>query len=282
MSSLSISCRLRIVLALLVLPLISGSLQAQSLPACRRIAQEPGLKVVLDDLRLSAPQGSTSSLQVEPFMTLLSFVLEARFKARFDDPRFTAVMILRCDRYPASKTFFDEDILQNLNDNNVVLELWGDVVSSQSGKQRAVINYLLVPVRLSEFGSSDRGIYTVHHNLRGADELLHLLENEITAYALVSLGVKQLRNHQFDVAKKNLTEAQSQLTRLFGRAPDSDQKALLSYVHEHSCDTVRQARMDPIYSAQKGGLTSLSDAEVTKICAPISGNVESKFDAAKP
>jgi hypothetical protein len=115
-------------------------------------------------MRLSAPQGSTSSLQVETFMALLSFML----KARFDDPRFTTVMILRCNRYPASKTLFDQGTLQNLNDNNVVLELWGDVLPYQSGMQRAVINYLLVPVRLSEFGSSDRGVYTVHHTTSGA------------------------------------------------------------------------------------------------------------------
>jgi hypothetical protein len=248
--------------------LASTYLPAQSLPACPEIGQSPGLKVVLDNVRLNAPQGANASPQDELFMTRLRYMLETRFR----DPRFKASMT-RCNRYPASRSLFDQGTLENLNDNNVVLELWGDVLPSGPGLQQAFITYLLVPVRFSEFGSSERGVYTIPHNVPSSpdgDALLHLFGqgDELPAYALVSLGVKQLRNHEFDAAKKNLVVGQFQLSRIFGRTPDADQKALLSYVHERTCDTVRQARADATYVAKKGGLTYLSDAEVAKICAP--------------
>ncbi len=256
----------RILLPILVLA--SVSLWAQSLPTCTKLSG-PGFKVVLDDVRLNGGEGSASTPQDEIFMTRLNYMLDTRFH----DPRFSAIMMpVRCNRYP-NKSLFDHGALETLNDNNVVLELWGDVLPYRPGTQQAFINYVLVPVRYVEFGSSDRGIYTVPHSVpsgSGAEELLHLFTqgNELTAYALVSLGFKQLRNSQFDAAKKNLTEGQFQLTRVFGRTPDQDQRTLLSYVHERVCDTVRQARADPTYSAKKGGLTYLSEAEVTKICAP--------------
>ncbi len=244
--------------------------RAQSLPPCPLITNTPGLKVVLDDVRLNPAGGAAKTPQDDVFMTRLRYQMESSFR----DPQFSAIVTpLYCKRYPADKSLFDQGILRNLNDNNVVLELWGDVLPSTLQKQEAYITYLLVPVRFSEFAASGQGIYTVPHTVStapGEGGLMALFGQgkELLAYAFIALGVKQLRNQDYDAAKKNLTEGEFRLARAFGKNLDPEHKALLTYVHQTTCSAVRQARQDSQYVAKKGALALLTDADVNKICTP--------------
>ncbi len=246
---------------------VNTVMRAQSLAPCPKITSINGFKVVLDDIRFSQSGGADTQDQM--FMTRLQYMLDARFR----DPQFKAVVVpLRCiNRYPGDISTFDHDSLQWLNDNDVVLELWGDVLPNTPGRHEAYIRYVLVPVRFYA-DPAEVGAYTVPHEVPAAtapDRVLQLIGGggELVGYALASLGVKQERNQKYDLAKTNLTQAELLLSRSFGKQPSAEQKTMLQYVHSQACAVVKQARSDPAYVAKQGFLALLPDNEVEKICA---------------
>lgn len=254
--------RRAVLLALLCISY--ATLFGQSLDNCSAIFSTPGLKIVRDNIRMH--QSGPAHGDDDVLMLRLRFAVQTRLS----EPQLRAALVqfLECTRYPTSSAVFDPSTLRLLNDNDVVLEFWGDVLPGSGGNHEALINYVLVPIRYYD-NQAVAGTYTAQLELpRGItpDRIATMLARELEAYVFAALGVKQMRNLKYDDARANLSRAEALLIQAFAKPPDANQKAVLAYIQAQGCEVVKQARADTSHYPRTGALVIIPDAEVKKTC----------------
>lgn len=251
------SCLLALVL------LLAGGAQA----AVVNCTPAPGRFTVL----LSEPTGAAlpDRAAVERFLTKLQFELDQERDERWINPGATPVAFRAClKRAPAlDGSEFSAEVVEQLNDQRVLLEVWGAV--DRDGTPPALsaqINYLLVPLR---FAADQReavpaGLQRLRYPEAGAaptQDAVQLVSRplDLDAFIATSLGLKLLRERTYDPAHANLCRAQGLLGAMLKRGLTGRAKADVTALREHvlasAARTLREALADPAYP--KAGLLRL-------------------------
>lgn len=227
----------------------------------------PGTFTVL----LSEPSGGAmpDRAAVERFLNKLQFELDQARDERWINPGATPVAFRACPRRaPAlDGSEFSAEVVEQLNDQRVLLEVWG--VVDRDGTPpvlSAQINYLLVPLR---FAADQRevvpaGLQRLRYPEAGAtptQDAVQLVSRplDLDAFVATALGLKLLRERAFDPAHANLCRAHGLLAAMLKRGLTGRAKTELAALHEHvnasAARVLREALADPAYP--KAGLLRL-------------------------
>jgi hypothetical protein len=149
--------------------------------------------------------------------------------------------------------------LQSMDNRDIVLEMWTQIVPSATHRFDAEFNFVVVPAFLRNLeGVNISPLLTVRYPLASSpDQTLALLRShpELTAYALIGAGLRAVENKDYDFASAYLCRGLGELQRVAQKTPD-DVK-LLTYVDAAKRKIVADARADGAY----GGALRLPGAE---------------------
>jgi hypothetical protein len=148
-------------------------------------------------------------------------------------------------------TAFTAQRVATLNDQRVVVELWGTLLDggdAATGGPRAMIGYVIPPVLHYVPAATAPGRFLVQYPKAdgGPDDVLRNLP-EASAFALVGLAVKARKARKYDLAVWAFGRSE-------GRIKDAQQSGgavelgrLLTYVRAAACETRQSARLDAQY-----------------------------------
>jgi len=204
--------------------------------------------------------------QLQNLMKRLSFKLRSRVDILKHEAIPVPILVAYCEgRKPAGEGEFSKRLVESLDDNDVILELWGQLDGFNDdgsiSRRTARIYYVLVPVLLDQFQNPDKpGMQLVKYpkSTEATVELVDLLEQsqEMEAFVAVGVGINLLRSKRYDDAMKYLCKAQCILQQGGPLQPDASRQALLQYVAQSASRTIGQARSD---SGYQGALKDLID-----------------------
>ena len=217
-------------------------------------ASEPGQKLLVDDIS-GVQSGALTVLEQRIDAALAKLQLETRaaLPASAAGVPVNRVRALRCvQRRPAGRSAFTEAMARELNNNEVVLEVWAETVplpAAEGPGFQAIVGYALVPLRHYVPGSA-QGVVTVERKAKSVDsagDLLALLDQSgaLSIYAAVGSGVRFFFAEDYDQARTQLCQALTRLERI--RTPSLDDTELIRVVRTMSQDVVQKARANPAY-----------------------------------
>ena len=212
---------------------------------------------------LSEPSGGAmpDRAAIERFLNKLQFELDQARDEQWINPGATPVAFRACPkRSPAlDGSEFSPELVEQLNDQRVLLEVWGAVDRDGTPPVlSAQINYLLVPLR---FAADQRetvpaGLQRLRYPEAGAtatQDAVQLVSRsqDLDAFIATALGLKLLRERAYESAHANLCRAHSLLGAMLKRGLTGRSKteltALREHVHASAARTLREALVDPAY-----------------------------------
>lgn len=215
---------------------------------------------------LSEPSGAAMPDRpaVERFLNKLQFELDQERDEHWINPGATPVAFRACPRRaPAlDGSEFSAEVVEQLNDQRVLLEVWG--VVDKDGTPPALtaqINYLLVPLR---FAADQReavpgmpsGLQRLRYPEAGAaptQDAVQLITRplDLDAFVATSLGLKLQRERAYEPAHANLCRAASLVGAMLKRPVAGRVKAeltsLQAFVKDSAARTLREALADAAY-----------------------------------
>lgn len=216
---------------------------------CDGLHPAPGFKILLDDIVVS-PAGATPDQRLEAAMGMLRVNLEAKAKAAQLD-RAVSIACLRCqNRRPSGNGDFDNRVVDYLDDEGVVLEVWGKIIedADDSAGLYAEVHYVVIPMRLESHGNpSDSGIFASNPNPSGLGPIPRLLSlfsqaEDLGAFSALSVGLKHRANRKYDLARASLCKAKLLLPKTLSSYND-----LISYLDGVDKELLQAARQDAGY-----------------------------------
>jgi len=176
--------------------------------------------------------------------------------------RSTVVRVDCTGRYPTLGDFKRASVEQ-LNDRNVVMELWGTV--RETGNQlQAELVLTLVPARLEELSEQPplQGFYRLKYEL-STTFLFDLFRRspDLKGYALISAGMRAAKQHDYDQANYFFCNGEDALKESLKAKPSAEGRALLIYAQSVSSGLVDQARRE-----HKGRLQLLQPGQENLRC----------------
>ena len=240
-------------LAFLLAGLSCGPCHAQLRPCPG--TTDPGRKVLVDDI--DGAQSVVLSLLRQRVDAALA---KLQVETRATQPAGAAsgvdvvrVHALRCsERHPADGSSFTPAITRELNNNEVVLEVWAATTplpATEGPGQRALVGYALVPLR-HYVPASPQGVVIIESKASSLDtpeNLLALLDQSgaLALYTAVGSGVRSLFADDFDQARTQLCLALIRLEKLHDPSPGDVE--LRQSVSDMAQDVVRRAIASPGY-----------------------------------
>jgi hypothetical protein len=161
------------------------------------------------------------------------------------------VRAVRCEqRRPSGRTAFTEAMTRELNNNEVVLEVWAEtspLPAAQGPGFTAIVGYALVPLR-HYMPRSSQGVVMVERRTRSVDSVGDLLaaldqSEALALYAAVGSGVRSFYAEEYDQAWIRLCQALTRLERI--KTPSPDDAELTQTVRAMSLEVVQRARANP-------------------------------------
>ncbi|WP_457393653.1 hypothetical protein [Roseateles sp. P5_E1] len=212
---------------------------------------------------LSEPSGAAmpDRAAIDRFLNKLQFELDQERDEHWINPGATPVAFRACPkRAPAlDGSEFSAEVVEQLNDQRVLLEVWG--VVDRDGTPpvlSAQINYLLVPLR---FAADQRetvptGLQRLRYPEVGAaptQDAVQLISKplDLDAFVASALGLKLLREHAYEPAYANLCRASSLLGAMLKRPlagrSKTDLAALRDFVRGSASRVLHDALADAAY-----------------------------------
>jgi hypothetical protein len=156
---------------------------------------------------------------------------------------------------------FIPSVIETMHSRRVLLEIWGllDVQSSESGQRQlsAEIRFLLVPMRFAANRNEPTPATTSLQRLEYAAQAasptpdfvsLIAKPQDIDAFVAAALGFKLLREHNNELAHRNLCYAGAQLQKIENRLQAgrerNDITALRTFVLDSAARAINAARAD--------------------------------------
>lgn len=218
-----------------------------------------------------------TSLEEDPalqrLMRRLSFKLGSNIEAiTLEDSPVTLAFAFCEDRSPSSAAQFTESLLEGLNDDSVVLELWGQldgkIEEGVVSDRKATIGYVLIPVLIEDFRNlRPMGFQFVEYpkDAAASGELIDLLQQsvELEAFVAVGIGVDLLHNDEPSKAMSYLCWAKGLLESSPVGIAESQRSALLEYLAEKTQETLEVA--------EQGSAIDRAYAEILAADDPCSG-----------
>ena len=218
---------------------------------------------------LSEPSGGAlpDRAAIDRFLNKLQFELDQARDERWINPGATPVAFRACPRRaPAMDgSEFSPELVELLNDQRVLLEIWGAV--ERDGTPPALsaqINYLLVPLR---FAADQRetvqtlpnGLQRLRYPEAGApptQDAVQLVSRplDLDAFVATALGLKLMRERAYEPAHANLCRASGLLGAMLKRPSlnqagrgRADLGALRDFVGSSAGRVLHEALADPAY-----------------------------------
>lgn len=241
--------------AAIALSVAAVSARAQWTP-CQPPSMQGVRHIFVDDFRFTDETGAPVSMK-RVRDALLSNIKDQIDKLALQNaPNLRAVP---CPgRFPQQGDFTPVR-LQSLDNRNVVVELWTQIVPSDPSHYNAELNFVVIPAYLRNLqGASTSGLFTVRYPLTSSPaQTLALLRShpELSAYAFIGAGLRAIENKDYDYASAYLCRGLGDLQRVTPKSPD-DQK-LLAYADAAKRKVVADARADGAYS----GVLKLAGAD---------------------
>jgi len=251
---------------------LPGDAAAQALTSCGGIERDGSAKVVLSHIGVQATGGAAGPapdalaelfyLSVEgklegvPIVARRSLQPDPRMPVQRRPPK-----VVQCaNRKPKiDGTDFTASVIDMLNARNVLVEVWGGVVTSASDtspRTDAWLAYTVIPVRLDPGRPEELGFRRVRYRLNSDDPLHDVLNefeqgSELEVYTALAYGAKQLKDRGYDDAKHAFCIARISHRKTMGPATgpdaDADAVALLGAIDGWIDETVTAAVQDSNY-----------------------------------
>lgn len=218
----------------------------------------PGYKVFLDEIVVSGAQDND--------LRVMQGRLKAKLRNDIEQLKLDTtppVAIIHCpQRRPGDASEFQKQLLEAMNSNKVVLEVWGNVSPGKTSRaeHEAVLNIAMIPVWLDRYAGGDPpGVYSVSLRKKlsaGADRLAELLSGspELVAYTAIAVGTKALKERQWDQAFRCLCRGELMLGKVRDAETRQAREKLQAFVQQLSMDAVKLAQADHVYLKQGGRL----------------------------
>jgi hypothetical protein len=246
---------------------LAPGLALAQLAECRDISSaSDSFKVVLDELTAV----DTGLENLKKLMAIsLSFQLQ-EIQKEIDlnsyRPAIGLGVVTCLNRKPSlSGAEFTPARIESLNDQRVVVELWGTLLASSdgpAGAPRATIGYVIPPVLHYQSEPAISGRYLIQYPKGGgtaADDLQKL--PEASAFALLGLAVKARKAQKYELAVWAFERSAASIRAAKGPQADVELDQLLSYVQLAACQTREAARADLQYH----GTLTLLPKETCKV-----------------
>jgi hypothetical protein len=242
-------------------------LAAGQIVECRGVADQPGFKVLLDEIT----QLDAAGARVPGDPILMGSVDFAVRSALAPVVAAVRLEVVRCvNRRPRSGTDFDEPLVQRLDDSDALLEVWGSLRPKSGGVpgHDVLLGFLLVPARRDELSSGrPPGVYESITRTESADPLESLLgifeqSPTLVGYASLALGLRSFRAGRHEEAYGFLCDG---VFRLWppGSTPPADprQRLLVDHALARAREAATAARRSP-----DSPLAVLTDEQVDAGC----------------
>lgn len=184
----------------------------------------------------------------------LRFLLEGHVQALQTRSTNLSVSVEQCTNRRPALSDFDSEIVREMNDANVVLEVWGRLDArrhEETFRPVARISYLLIPVRHYDRDTLP-GFYAVSYPRSAeatTEDAFDLLADvhELGIYAAVAVGVKRVKEQAYLEAIPVLCQAYEKLAGLHDEHEDAVSgdpgiEALQDYVLERARFAAERAR----------------------------------------
>jgi hypothetical protein len=215
-------------------------------------------KVVMDDLTLPTDGPAAEGLQ--QLKERLAFTLSTQLQEFQSDvvtrrivPSIDLGVINCVKRRPTlSGSEFNQQRIKKLNDQRVVVELWGNLaieVGDTSRIPQATIGYLIPPIFMYLQGQQISWKFTARYPKTGgrsADTLQKL--PEASAFAMLGLGIKARRALNYDLAVWAFGRSEASIKQAQDFGNPTELAAFLSYVKLAACEARETARADSDYA----------------------------------
>jgi hypothetical protein len=225
-------------------------------------------KVVMDELALPVDAGAATS-KLQELKNRLAFTLSVQLQEFQSDvvskkitPSIGLGLVNCINRMPSPGGLeFDAQRVRTLNDQRVVVELWGNLLASgenPAGTPHAQIGYVIPPMLHYLPGQAMLGRFSVQYPKNDGDVSGTLRLPEATAFALVGLGLKAFKANKYDLATWAFGRSEASIKQAQDFGGTAELGMLLDYVKLAACEVREKARDD---SAHYAGPISLTPRE---------------------
>lgn len=232
------------------------------LPSCEGIDASSERKIVIS--KISYEEGISSKRVTDAMF----FALTAKISALSMIMSEGQPNIVICsDRSPTiDGSSYNSDEIRKLQNSNVLLELWGDISAPQTGM--AWLGFIVVPMKYYDTSSKTIGIhrikFDVDTNSNVNDVIAQVSEGvEIDLFVSLALGIKALKNKEYDLARSHLCNASFNLQEAIALNKldriTVNTELLKNYITEKVKESIESARNDPEYN----GPQKLINEEIT-------------------
>lgn len=211
---------------------------AMCITDCRGIVNIPDYKIAVDEVTPAPAAGTaTSPNSSSTSVQRLTADLQTQVEEITVEEGGAIVPVPCVGRRPQSEVDFNRSVVEVLNDNNVVLEIWGVIDDSAAAgtEQLARLQFVLVPVRYYEHFLNNSqtmgGVYLILYTPLPAGSALAVFErsSELRASVALSMALKKIKEGHNELALKYLCKAETFLKRPDSRIPQAKRDALLQY-----------------------------------------------------
>ena len=181
---------------------------------CEGVKTTPGYKILLDDIVIVS-DSTTPDPFIEDAMSRIRSNLEAKAATALFNSE-TPIRCLRCpNRRPSGPTDFDNAAADYLDNQGVLLEIWGKLVEDDRDGSYSELHYVVIPMLLRPPASSaisaifDTPVPLPNLTLSRVARILSLFAqaDDLVAYSELSVGLNNLANKQYEPARTSLCKA---------------------------------------------------------------------------
>jgi len=211
--------------------------------------------VQADDILISPKEAPEETLLTQTWFTLRNNFMKVKLESPKD------LCLLRCDaRRPSGEQDFPSTLAATLDQDNVVLEIWGGIERENLGGgifHTARFQYALIPMCAHPpLGAMGQGVYSREIVTKPGGTLKETFTQldqsaVITALLSIATGLKLARIDHFDDAWKFLCQGYLTLKERIGSTPSVQDQRLLNYVRGTATELANRARTSSIESNLK-------------------------------
>jgi len=228
---------------------------AQLRPCSQVVPTSGAYAVQADDILISPREAPEETLLTQTWFALRNNFMKVKLESPKD------LCLLRCNaRRPSGEQDFPSTLAATLDQDNVVLEIWGGIEREDLGGgifHTAHFQYALIPMCAHPpSGGMVHGVYRREIVTKPGGTLKETFTQldqsaVITALLSIATGLKLARIDRFDDAWKFLCQGYLTLKERIGSTPSVQDQRLLNYVRGTATELANRARTSSIESNLK-------------------------------